>query len=317
MFNKGKEVQKEFLNSDLRNFIRKGNTNGDLFGIEIELEGQRVTWRGQDDRILADWTPEQDGSLRNNPGPPQEWIFKNPVDYDTSVKRVHSLFDYLEERKAKINCSNRTSVHVHFNMGDKAVYQVVNTYILFTILEDILDNFCGEDRNGNLFCLSSRRAEEQYRWFKNACTKFFNFNDFGPDNRYCSLNIASLHKFGSIEFRGMRGLDNRQDVLDWLQILQELTNYACYKMRDPAQLIADISIETPLGFIRKVFSEKSVKLLTQDVDDHYLFASVYEGLRLVQPLCFELSSFYQEIEFRGPDFWANAKKNSKKKASDR
>lgn len=296
----------DFLNSPLTKLAVMGGAPraGDLFGVELECEGKRVDYRG-DDAILRMWAPHADGSLRNNHGSSCEWVFNGPVSYKASVERVNALFDYFEKQKAQLICSNRTSLHVHYNMGDKNAYQLVNLFILFTILEGVLDNYCGEDRVGNLFCLSSRHAEQQLNRMMDACFTHYSFNRLREDQRYCSLNVAALNKFGTVEFRGMRGLDNREDVLRWLSILNDFCEFACYKMKNPVDIVRLISEETPTGFMRKVFSKENVDELLKSVSEYDLNASVYEGLRLVQMLCYKIGTEFEQVRLRGRDFWAS------------
>lgn len=295
----------DFLNSPI-SLIAPMNVNpktGDLFGVELECEGRNVAWDDSAE-IINHWSPERDGSLRNNHGQACEWVFQGPATYQKAQERVNVLFDYFTKRKAKLVLSNRTSTHVHFNMGDKNFYQLINLFILFTILEGLLDRYCGEDRNGNLFCLSSRYAEEQIEWVMRAC-----INDqrwiFNDNQRYCSLNLAAINKFGTVEFRGMRGLDNREDMLAWLSIVQELCDFACYKMKNPIAIIEQISMKTPRGLLEEVFSGENVDRLTEGLSNNELHDSVYEGLRLVQRLCYKVGEEFDGVKIKGKDFWAS------------
>lgn len=282
---------------------------GDLFGLEIECEGKKVGYGGDNIDILTSWAPLNDGSLRAYKGhAPCEWVFNGPVKYKPAVARVNELFDYFENRKTQLVCSNRTSVHVHYNMGDKNAYQLVNMFILFTMLEDLMDRYCGEERNGNLFCLSSRHAEQQIVWMQDACFKNYNFN-MRADNRYCSFNFASIAKFGTVEFRGMRGLDKREDVLAWLSILNEFCEFACYKMKNPIELVEQISVKTPVGFLKEVFSPQNYRLLTQGLEEFEINQSIYDGLRLVQMLCYKVGTEFDKVRLRGRDFWAAFKED--------
>jgi len=297
----------EFLNSDVSRLTRgvKKARVGDLFGVEIECEGRNVDWDGGDAvrDLLEDWAPHRDGSLRNNHGESCEWVFNGPVKYKAAVNRVKTLFDYFDKRGAKLVPSNRTSVHVHFNVGDKTAYQVVNLFILFTLLEDLLDRYCGEDRNGNLFCLSSRHAEQQVNWMERACFTDYHFGNFREEFRYCSLNMASINKFYSVEFRGMRGLDNADDVLDWLSILSELCEYACYRMNNPSSLVEMISQKTPNHLLASIFSTDNIRKLTAGLTEQDINASVYEGVRLVQMLCYRIGTEFDQVRLKGKDFW--------------
>lgn len=276
---------------------------GDLFGIELECEGKNVDWDNSPE-ILKTWEPHRDGSLRNNHGQACEWVFHGPATYQKAQERINALFEYFTKRKSKLVLSNRTSTHIHFNMGDKNGYQLVNLFILFTILEDLLDRYCGEDRRGNLFCLSSRHAEDQVRWVSDACFETGRFA-FRNDQRYCSLNLAALNKFGTVEFRGMRGLDNKEDMLAWLSIVSELCDYACYNMRNPITVLENISVKTPLVFLSDIFSKENVARLTEGLTANQVHDSVYDGLRLVQMLCYRIGTEFEGVKLKGKDFWAS------------
>jgi Putative amidoligase enzyme len=281
--------------------IRGGIKAGDLWGLEIEMEGQNVVPVDHPnlEKLLLDWTCHVDGSLR---GESNEWVFNGPVLYKKALTRVDSLFDYLAAQKAKIALSNRTSVHVHYNVADKQVYQVVNMFILFTILEDILDRYCGEDRNGNLFCLSSRHAQHLLYMMNNVVFDRHQFN-FNDNDRYASFNIAAVNKFGTIEFRAMRGLDNADDVKLWLSVLNEFVDYSCYKMRNPSTLIEEISVKRPVNFIKEVFPINSGVLL-EGLDERDIDQSVFEGLRLVQMMCYKIGTEFDKVRLVSKDFWA-------------
>jgi hypothetical protein len=295
----------DFLNSPIPNVSRMGKKarQGDLWGIELECEGRNVSFNGEQ-AILDDWAPHADGSLRANHGDCCEWVFNGPVKLIQAQKRVHQLFEYFEKNKAKLVTSNRTSTHVHFNMGDKNAYQLVNMFILFTILEEIMDRFCGEDRVGNLFCLSSRYAEAQIDWMFRNCFNQYIFN-WGEAQRYCSFNMAAICKFGTVEFRAMRGLDNKDDLLDWLGILSEFCDYGCYKMQNPVDTINSVSMLTPRGFVESIFSKRNADLLLRGLSEDDLNRSVYEGLRLVQMLAYKVGTEFDQVRLRGRDFWAS------------
>ncbi len=301
----------DFLNTPIANIARANRhfKQGDLFGVELECEGRNVDFDGTYAEYLNGWAPHNDGSLRNNHGSSCEWVFNGPAQLKPAIERVERLFKYFEARKAKLVTSNRTSTHVHYNMGDKNVYQLVNVFILFTILENLFDRYCGEDRCGNLFCLSSRHAEEQVGWMMKSCFKDFNLKQYGEQNRYCSLNLASIHKFGTVEFRGMRGLDNKEDVIAWLGMLDEFCSYACYTMANPVKVIEDISLKSPRGFLKEIFSADAVEKLTRGMDEIELNASIYEGLRLVQMLCYKIGTEFDRVHLRGRDFWASLKED--------
>ena len=47
--------------------------------------------------------------------------------------------------------------------------------------------------------------------------------------RYAAINLAAMNKYGSIEFRSMRGTFDFEVIKIWCTALVSLRNYACHK----------------------------------------------------------------------------------------
>lgn len=290
------------LNSPVSKVVTgRGNVKtGNLYGVELEMEGTNLIPNGG---LVKGWAPHEDGSLRHHHGQAIEWVSASPVIFKTMCTRIKNLFDSLTKNEAKIVCSNRTSTHVHYNMGDKKVYQLVNLFVAYTIFEDLLARYSGEDRNGNLFCVGIRQAQDIIDRFNDAVSRHGNFLKFNNDYRYAGFNLCSLNKFRTVEFRTMRGLDNAEDVIAWLSILNELCTFACYEMKEPSKFLEGLSIYGIDGTLSSVFSEDSIKRLTENVPEQEVSASIWEGLRVVQPLAYKVSAFYDKLKPISKDFW--------------
>jgi hypothetical protein len=74
-------------------------------------------------------------------------------------------------------------------------------------------------------------------------------------------------------------------------------------MFNPARLMEEISLKTPDGFLKEVFKDRSYKLLTEDLKREEINESIYDGLRLVQNLCYHLDPIYDKIVPKQPDWW--------------
>jgi len=184
-------------------------------GIELEAEGS------VDNPGFMFWKAEADGSLRNNG---IEYILKRPL----SLPDLKSALTEFEEKTkhCKFAVSPRTSCHVHVNVQKftfQELYAVVGAYWLF---EPILLEHCGPSRISNLFCLQASDAshivsdviysiKRAYEYPENAFLMEFN-ND---EHKYAALNLASLPRFGSIEFRSMRGIYKKKEIYDWADLL--------------------------------------------------------------------------------------------------
>jgi hypothetical protein len=128
--------------------------------------------------------------------------------------------------------------------------------------------------------------------------------------------MAALNKFNSVEFRGLRGLDNQEDILAWLSILNELTQFACYTMTTPVKVLEDISQMSPTGFLKTVFSKDNYARLTEGLSAQDVSTSMYEGLRLVQRIVYRVGAVFGEVKLRKKDFWQEAGKNIKPNIED-
>lgn len=194
---------------------------GDV-GIEIECEGEGIKEVNR-----GFWKTERDGSLRGNyPDQCCEFVLAAPIPFKDVEKAIDALIK--EQAEAKFEFSYRTSVHVHINclnMTSKQVSAFAYTYLLF---EKVLMRYCGEHRNNNRFCLRVRDAEDQLRAVMNVVTQGFNalYDLHGDYYRYASLNMASLAKYGSLEFRGMRGTLDKEVLTTWVSVLWRIREYA-------------------------------------------------------------------------------------------
>jgi len=213
-------------------FLNKAKPlEGDV-GIEIECEGKNLG-------IVNDkyWKTEDDGSLRGHyPNERAEFVLKKPIGIEKVKEAVESLKEGLPE--AKLNFSYRTSVHVHVNVQDLTNEELLNFMYIYLLLEEPLVNFCGRDRKGNRFCMRIQDAEgfvfTLARVFEGGIPVALNgFNE--NDIRYSSMNIASLRKYGSIEFRAMRGNMDSDLIESWAQTLVNLREFS-KKFKSPKEI---------------------------------------------------------------------------------
>lgn len=289
-----------FLNSTVRHagLLQQGN----LFGVELEVEGHGVAMEGIPSR---NWKRVEEGSLR---GESIEYVFSNPCEYDEAVKRVNRLFETFKKNGVKIKNSYRTSTHVHLNFSDKTVKQVIMFFFLHTILEEVLEVYCGEHRKGNLFCMSTRDNEDLILSLDAAIFTYRNFRDFGEQIRYCAANLAALNKFGTIEIRTMRGADTAEQVNTWLDILNQLYEFSLKTEQTPVELIEQLSFKGARGFLEMIFNKHTVdELLKAWPAELMLHVSLLNGVRLLQLLAYKIEPLWT-VAHAAPALAAKKKK---------
>lgn len=268
---------KQFLNHTICQVIGVREVKGNKFGIELELEGRGV---GLNDIATRGWGRHHDGSLR---GESVEYATQGSADFDESQKRVTELFKKFKDNKVKFNDSIRTSTHVHLNFSDKRVKDMINFFALFTMLEEVLQYYSGEDRKGNLFCISTREAEGIMGVLFDGVAKGDLSRFAGDRYKYAACNLSSLYKFGTVEVRTMKGATSAEQVNTWLSILNDMYNYALTKMKSPVDLAVDLSHLGADGMLRKIFNPENYReLINYFPKIATLHYSLMEGIRIIQ-----------------------------------
>lgn len=192
-------------------------TNGDV-GIEIEVEGRRLP------DVYEHWRMEADGSLR---GPENmEYVLRKPL----TLKEAKVALDHLDEKykefESEVHDTVRAGVHVHVNVQHLNIVQLYNFMTLYIVLEEVLVRWCGEYREGNLFCLRTCDADYLLHQLQAAAQAQY-FRPLVHDNlRYSSMNVKALGTYGSLEFRAMRGTRDLGLIYQWAEVLVGLRDYA-------------------------------------------------------------------------------------------
>ena len=178
--------------------IKKRFSPLDEIGLELELEGERFI-RGDHDV----WLVGDDGSLRRGG---VEFIFRKPQ----KVGNIKSIMDAwaIANKDSIIYPSIRTSTHIHLNVCQYTVFDLYKFLTFYYMVEGMLITSQGRDRESNLFCLAITDIEAFFEWIiQEILSEEFLLNIARSENRYGALNLCALHKFGSIEFRFLKGID--------------------------------------------------------------------------------------------------------------
>jgi hypothetical protein len=257
--------------------LRCGRTNG-KFGVEIEVEGALLPRKGEDKAFDLLWKEERDGSLRGEES--AEYVFRKPLSMDDTQKAIGELERRYVEKNSRIDESLRAGVHVHLNIQDWMPLELMTFATTYYLLEDYFVHWSGAGRVGNHFCLRATDAEGVILKVIDACQKRDWRHLNTDDIRYASLNWNAMHKYGSIEFRSMRSTRKLEDILRWVELIDQLTRGA-KKFGSPQDVIKAVSeFEGPERFIKHVMEDYADEFLQfRNID-------IWEGLRNVQPLAF-------------------------------
>lgn len=263
--------RKHDFHNELKYEFPTGKDYTGEIGVEIEVEGRNLPRE-----FKSYWTVHKEGSLR---GESAEYVLTKPA----SRKIIGRLLDYLakqlEKAGAVCNMSIRTSVHVHVNMNDKTLIQCYNCILCYLIVEEMLMAKAGPTRVGNVFCLRANDAE----YLVDFLTKSAKRLRFDPDPdqmRYSSVNVCSIPKFNSLEFRGLEGTINMDTIKAWINMLLSIKD-ASLTYTNPEQIIGDLSKLGPETFLKKLLPNDYEVLKVGDWQ-----SSMWRAVRLIQEIAY-------------------------------
>ena len=215
-------------------------------GVEIEVEGHSL-YKGH----LDYWYVEHDGSLRGEDN--AEYVLREPLSQEGLKEALLEINKTFELHKAEVDMSRRTSTHVHINCTQLSMIELFNFITLLLIFEESLVDWCGDERNGNLFCLQSKDAEGMLQNLK----KFAKGKEKGhlaDDIRYSAINLAALNKYGTVELRSLEGTLDTTRILTWVGVLLQLREVA-KTFENPMDIISNLSLEAPRAFSKRMLGK--------------------------------------------------------------
>jgi len=245
-------------------------TKGEV-GLEIEVEGERLP------QEIPGWRRENDGSLR---GESAEYVLARPCprgDVSTHLKQVTQAY---QENRSRINNTDRAGVHVHINVQDMQVHEVITFVCLYLTFEDMLVRYCGESRIGNLFCLRMRDAEGILKLLNYAIVNRHMGTLSTDQLRYASINLLAMHNYGSVEFRAMRTTTDMDIINTWVDILLKLKDHS-RDFKHPRDFVEQFSSLGPRGLFDRVLLGHKNRLTYPDYD-----TDMWENIRNVQEIAY-------------------------------
>lgn len=255
----------------------------DRFGVEVEFEGSGITANSLYIHTTKTWKVVPDGSLR---GESFEAVMRKPLGLAETCTAVKELYTLTTNNGAKIHDSMRAGLHVHLNCQNITMKRLFTFMTAYYCLEDLIVDYLGEERAGNLFCLRLSDAEDLSFAVETAiaCKNIMNSNHFTNDNlRYAAMNLVSLSKFGTLEFRAMRTPTSPEPVIEWLKILDHMF-INVKKFNDPAELVSAMSANGEKEVISALLPEDFAKKLYSRPDFEFV---LYRCIRNIQHWVFQ------------------------------
>lgn len=190
-----------------------GSTKEFIIGVEYEIEAVKDYKRIGDHPMLHN--VEKDGSLRNNG---YEFITR-PLTYKDSLsffKTLHSSLGYDSKHNP---FSERTSTHVHLNVGGLDAGQARHFVLIYAMLEPYFFALVAKHRRHNIHCvpLEFTALSNKYKESLAGMMKSW--------SKYTAFNLLPISKQCTIEFRHLEGTDNYEKFEFWINTIKSLYDF--------------------------------------------------------------------------------------------
>lgn len=234
-------------------YFRNKVVDGDV-GVEIEVEGKYLP------PAPKNWRAEMDGSLKAEEA--LEYVMRQPVKIEDLEKSLVDLKEAFVQSGAVFNNSYRAGIHVHVNCQELSLRQLASMISCYIIFDNSIVNTCDKFRRGNHFCLRAEDAQYLVRRLKDA----FILNDPAMLNddiiRYSSMNVSSLYKYGSVEFRALESTDDFSKIYKFAKKHYQIREFA-KKFDTPQNLIQHIHERGFYASCKDIFQDQSAELTSQ------------------------------------------------------
>jgi hypothetical protein len=235
------------FNTPIRPVLGVRDVRGGRVGIELEYEECNVTTIALP-KIKEYWSIDIDHSLRNGG---IEFI-SAPLGSNSLPKALALVQEELRQAGGVAN--KRCGVHVHLNVADLTFAEVWKITTYYALIEAFIFKEFAEGREENHFCvpLFANTVSQQdfhedanalrrgvYKGAKKLTPGAVQFLDPPEDPvkgsiplnilsapKYAAMNTGSLSKFGTLEFRQMRGTLDLDKVWRWAEFILRLRDAA-------------------------------------------------------------------------------------------
>lgn len=241
-----------------------------LLGVELELEN--VNGAIVQDGPPRGWQVHIDDSLRNNG---LEYVFSAPYMGEHAIQAVDNFFAI----DGNYTGGARTSTHVHVNAAVLTVGALRAIVGLSYILEDALFAALKMYRKWCGYCMP---LTEMHQSRLRAILTSDNINSFhaygikaaANADKYYGLNVSSLRKHGTLEFRYFPGAPAKEELLSWMDYSTEivkagvrLEDVEVLKSLDTPQQLENFLMEVMPLWARRLIDSQGIMPIFDRLND--------------------------------------------------
>lgn len=277
---------------DVRNSVEL-SANNIFLGMEFEIENVRHL--RLPDEFTAYWEHKEDHSLRDRG---MEFVFRHPLRGQDVIDALDIFLRVARENEWTI--SERTGLHVHLDVRDLEEHQqLLMLLCYYAFLERPIFQFSGMERADNNFSLAWFNAENDLRYIsylqENENAQAIN-HMLARVQKYSALNLSSLLRYGTVEFRHMQTTLDRTKIVTWLNLILMLKISAMNNLfhNEPMEFVNHVSLDGPEPIART--------LLGRDLWNALAYPEATQDLRRGMRVAQDLVLYYRidNVPFNPP-----------------
>lgn len=271
------------------------------FGIELEVESNNSEYF----RNTRTWNVVPENSIVGF-----EAVLAKPMagnELYSALIDMEECFNSMGDLSTAF--PERTSVHVHVNILDMTFHELINFIVLSIMLEKVLYKYVAPHRSKNHFCWSFgdcqdliKRLITVYKEYNidrsnSRLRELLGFYFRESETKYAGINLSSIKRYGSLEFRMHEGTHRSQDIIRWINILGSIKNYAKHPGRTPSNILETKIDEGIASIFTTILGPYEGVLGYEGIEDDIL-----HGIRLAQDFVWEIDrdsvDYDSEIPYR-------------------
>ena len=198
--------------------------------VELNLIDGRGTGEFINPAMRKYWAYHTDDSLRNYG---IEFVSRAVYgkDLTQTCTELQTFFDSTPTIKPHV--SRRCGLHIHVDIRDMTSEELSCFLAMYALYERMIFAVFGKNRETNSYCVPLYQTPSFFHSFKKVilaegeleARKYFQ-DIFKNDNRYSAINLSSVMKHGSVEFRHSKSTTDIAYMKNWINVLLSLKSFS-------------------------------------------------------------------------------------------
>ena len=248
----------------------------ELIGIEIEVENIDEDLECESNLGQYFWHIKADGSLRDCG---KEFV-SVPLEVGAIPYALQHLNHVFTAYEVEPNFTNRCSIHIHVNVLDMTITELLVFILLYFIYEKHFFTVAGTKRESNIFCVPLNESDSINYILGNL--KYISKNDYASYletlcsnwRKYNALNLACIygnsvvHGYGTVEFRHLYDTLDNKILSNWIKSICYLKQFSKqYSLKHLLEFLkSSCTTSEYVELYRKIFKDTALPINLKEVE---------------------------------------------------